>query len=161
VLAGTLQKLLDLFSDKRDSVSTLKGDAMKTLIFPSALFAYDAEKGTMSAVASTLESYMWNSRNPTWNGYLAHVMPDGTTKQGMYVKSAKTGNVRFFELSTYVYERGEDRFDKIRNDLGLCVASKFVSPEVEGITIVVDGMFLIMSCLSGFANKHDDDNGGM
>lgn len=116
---------------------------MKPLILPSALFAYDAEKGTMSAVASTLERYMW-SRNPTWNGYLAHVMPDGSTKQGMYVKSARTGNVLFFELSTYVYEHGEDRFDKIRNDLGLCVASKFVSPELEGITIVVN-----------------DDNGGM
>lgn len=110
---------------------------MKPMIFPSALFVYNAEKGTMWTAVSTLENYMWDC-NPTWNGYLGHVMPDGTIKHGMYVKSAKTGNVRFFELSTYVYEHGEDRFDKIRNDLGLCVASKFVSPELEGITIVVD-----------------------
>ena len=111
---------------------------MKTLMFPSALFRFNPTTGIMSTTASTLERYMLKHHTPTWLDYLLHTMPDGTSKNGIYVKSAKTGDVEFFELRTYVYSRGEDRFDKVRNDLGSVIYSKYISEKFPELTVLIE-----------------------
>lgn len=58
-------------------------------------------------------------------------------KVGFYIKSERTGRVMWFMLDSYIYEYGQAIYTKSCKELGKVTASKFVSPELPDVIVLV------------------------